>query len=125
LIKKCKWCGKKQEMAGKREFCPGRKCKNSWIYANRTGKLKNKKKIKEKKNVPSNIRNFPTIVGQLARISSTADKCLRLYIDIPSEIIKLNTAQYLFCNVMVAFIEESEKKEDKKKETSGKDRFFK
>lgn len=41
MLKKCKWCKKEQEMKGKREFCPGEKCKNAWKYANRTGKLGN------------------------------------------------------------------------------------
>ena len=45
MIKACKWCGKEQEMRGKREFCPGDKCKNAYKYAKRTGKLETGKRL--------------------------------------------------------------------------------
>ena len=38
MLRKCKWCGKEQEMTGKREFCPGDHCKIAWKYAKRTGR---------------------------------------------------------------------------------------
>jgi len=51
MIKACKWCGKKQEMSGKREFCPGERCKNAWKYAKRTGRLEKGKRVNEKQNL--------------------------------------------------------------------------
>lgn len=40
MIKSCKWCGKKQQMIGRQKFCPGRKCRNAWVYRKKTGQLK-------------------------------------------------------------------------------------
>lgn len=45
MIKACKWCGKEQEMRGRREFCPGERCKNAYKYAKRTGKLEGGKRV--------------------------------------------------------------------------------
>jgi hypothetical protein len=128
MLKKCKWCKKEQEMKGKQEFCPGRKCKNARIYANKTGKLDNKKKNEAEKDIPDDTSKFPTLLGQLVRTSSTADKCLRLSIDIPTERVNLNVTKHLFCGVVVAFIEENEteteKKDYKKADKDDKDHFF-
>lgn len=113
-------------MTGKREFCPGEKCKNAWKYANRTGKLKNKENQKNiPKGVPNKIGKFPTIVGQLTRVTTTADQCVRIQIDIPVERVDVDTIQYLNRSVVLAFIEENEEKnKEYKPKDSGKERFF-
>jgi preprotein translocase subunit YajC len=111
MIRPCKWCKKEQEMEGKKKFCPGRKCKNAWVYANRTGKLKNKKKQIEITKTPDTVK---TIVGLLTKVSTTADQCVRIQVDIPVERVTFDTIQHLNQKVVIGFVDET--KEDKKDE---------
>jgi len=110
-------------MRGKRVFCPGEKCKNAWKYANRIGKIERQKlntseNIAEQiKNIPDSIGEYPTIVGQLTRVTTTADQCVRIQIDVPLERVKVDTIQYLNRSVVLAFIEDNGKEE--KSERSG------
>jgi hypothetical protein len=125
MIKKCKWCGKEQEMRGKREFCQGEKCKNAWKYANRTKKLDKKESVnKNQDKTETNNGQFPTIVGQLTKVTTTQDQCVRITVDIPVESVNVDTIQYLNKNVVIAFIEENGKEEKTNKEENGKDKFF-
>jgi hypothetical protein len=125
MLKKCKWCGKKQEMRGKREFCPGRKCKNAWVYANRIDKTEKKESVKNQKDIPDDTSKFPTVIGQLTKVTTTADQCVRISIDIPVENIEVDVIQFYNQKVVVAFIGGNEK-EDKKTNTKpeAKDKFF-
>lgn len=65
MIRGCKWCGKEQEMSGKREFCPGEKCKNAWKYAKRTGKLEKVNGVNDEIIAPS-IIGIPEGLNEIA-----------------------------------------------------------
>jgi len=120
MLKKCKWCGKEQEMNGKREFCPGEQCKNAYKYSKRTGKLGKKSLPKE---VPSKTKPINTLVGLLTKVTTTMDQCLRIQVDVPVEKVKFDTVQYLNHTIVIGFIEEDGKKAKEQAE-SGKDEFF-
>lgn len=112
-------------MKGKREFCPGDKCKNAWKYANRTGKLDKKENQKkaESKNGTDHGK-YPTILGQLTKVTTTADQCVRIQVDMPVESVKLNMIEYLNHSVVVAFIEDGNDEKKESAEENSKDRFF-
>ena len=116
MIRKCKWCGLEREMNGKMEFC-SKKCRNAWGYANSHGKLDKR----EQKDEPQ--KTVQTIVGQLTKVSTTADQCVRIQIDIPVERVKFDVIQFLNGRVVVGFIEgnENEKRNSGEKE---KDEFL-
>jgi len=119
MIKSCKWCGKKQEMNGKREFCPGEKCKNAWKYAKRTNKL-DKRAISDR-----DINTVKTLIGQLIKVATTKDQYLRVQVDIPVERVNFNTFQHLNQKVVIGFVDEiNDGKDDKKTDKTGKKRFF-
>lgn len=117
MIKPCKWCGKKQEMNGKREFCPGDKCKNAWKYARRTGKTGKREIDNDNQNV------VKTLIGQLTKVTTTADQCLRVQVDIPFERVTFDTIKYLNQKIVIGFVNDIEETE-KKEEHNPKDRFF-
>lgn len=121
MIRKCKWCGKEQEMQGKREFCPGEKCKNAWKYAKRTGKLE-KKNISDE--IPDENNTVHTLLGQLTKVTTTADQCLRIHVDIPIERVKFDTIQYLNQTLVIGFVDGGAEEDEQKEQKNGKERFF-
>lgn len=112
-------------MKGKREFCPGDKCKNAWKYANRTGKIETKKNGTEiPQNIPENISTLPMIVGQMVRVTTTADQCVRIQVDIPIERVGFDVIKYLNRRIVVAFINDDEENSKKDTDKSDTERFF-
>jgi len=107
-------------MTGKRKFCRGEKCKNAWKYAKRTGKLKNKQKQTDKGRIPNTVK---TIVGLLTKVSTTADQCLRVQIDIPVDRVKFDTIQYLNQSIVIGFIDDI-KEDEKEKITKESNKDF-
>jgi hypothetical protein len=125
MIKKCKWCKNKVEMRGKKVFC-SEKCKQAYKYAKNTGKIEKKNSVNDSKdNIPDDQYKFPNLIGQLTKVTTTVDQCVRITVDIPVENVNFDVIQYFNQNVVIAFIGENEK-EGIKKETKqeGKDKFF-
>jgi hypothetical protein len=116
MIKKCKWCGKESLMNGKKEYCD-KKCRKKYEVSQRRGKLSKKKFIDgltgdESQNI------VETLIGQLAKVTTTADQCLRLTVDVPIEKVNFDTIQYLNQKIVLGFvndIKESDKKEEPEK----------
>jgi hypothetical protein len=108
-------------MRGKREFCPGDKCKNAWKYANRTGKLK-KKEIQD--DTGENLNTVKTLIGILTKVTTTSDQCLRVQVDIPVERVNFDTIQYLNQKIVLGFVNEEKDKQDKKDTSEEKDSHF-
>jgi len=102
-------------MKAKQLFCPGDKCKNAWKYAKRTNKL-------DKKEDAGGIKPVQTLIGQLTKVSTTADQCLRVQIDVPIERVKFDTIQYLNQKVVIGFVDEIG--EDEKEPEQKKDSHF-
>lgn len=121
MIKKCKWCGKESQMNGKREYCDKR-CKKNYENAKRRGKLSKKKFIDELTGYE--LQNVVKIlIGQLAKVSTTADQCLRMQVDVPLELVKFDTIQYLNQKIVIGFMDEK-KETDKRDNEPGKSKFF-
>lgn len=120
MIKKCKWCGTEKEMNGKQVFC-GNRCKQAYKYANKTGKLNKRKIDKIKPTISKN--KIPNLVGQLTKVTTTMDQCLRIQIDIPVEKVGFDTIQFLNQMVVIGFVQNDEEKEYKPQRHT-KERFF-
>lgn len=115
MIKSCKFCKKEFNAKNPKALYCDPKCKKSYENS-----------LRGKKKVANGVRTQPgdidipdgnavhTLLGQLTKVTTTADQCLRVHVDIPIERVKFDTIQYLNQTVVIGFVDGGAGEEEKK-----------
>lgn len=119
MLRQCRFCNTEFEARGKRLYCSD-KCKKNYENA-----LRGKPKPPKLNYIPENINDSSvhTVLGQLTKVSTTADQCVRFQIDVPLDQVKIDTVQFLHQTVIVGFVP-IEQDNGAPEEKTGKERFF-
>jgi|ADurb_H2B_02_Slu_FD_contig_31_2125803_length_936_multi_5_in_0_out_0_1 hypothetical protein len=126
MIKSCKFCKKEFNAKNPKTLYCGPKCKKGYENSLR-GKPKGKgvERTRDISDMSADeISTVHTLLGQLTKVSTTMDQCVRFQIDVPVERVKFDTIQFLNQTVVVGFVDGDPKERSEQEEKNGKERFF-
>lgn len=118
MIKTCKQChGEYNARNPKSEYC-SKSCKKRWENLQR-GKP-NGRDVDESVSGENPVH---TLLGQVTKISTTADQCLRIQVDVPLERVKFDVLPYVNQTVVVGFVENGVEEDQEQETGNGADIF--